>query len=210
MAEIGYFSPFSVCYSSDMLMTNETIELYPHDRLLAWSLVPLTPRFIRPNHLTILRILLIPFVLGALWWESWTLALALFLFAAITDAWDGSLARLRKQITLWGTMADPVADKLLIGSVVILFVAREVNVIFAVTIIIIELMLVFGAYIRKRQGRFSSANNYGKLKMFLQVLGVALLLVAKLFGAETAVPFAIGTLSLAILLAIVSLITYTP
>ena len=193
-----------------MLMTNETIQLYPHDRLLAWTLVPLTPKFIRPNHLTILRILLIPLVLAALWYESWTWSLILFLIAAITDAWDGSLARLRKQITLWGTMADPVADKLLIGSVVVLFVAREVNIIFAITIIIIELMLVAGAYIRKRQGRYTSANNYGKLKMFLQVLGVSLLLVAKLFGVETAVPFAIGTLSLAIVLAIVSLITYTP
>lgn len=191
-------------------MTNETIQLYPHDRLLAWTLVPLTPKFIRPNHLTILRILLIPLVLAALWYESWTWSLILFLIAAITDAWDGSLARLRKQITLWGTMADPVADKLLIGSVVVLFVAREVNIIFAITIIIIELMLVAGAYIRKRQGRYTSANNYGKLKMFLQVLGVSLLLVAKLFGVETAVPFAIGTLSLAIVLAIVSLITYTP
>ncbi len=193
-----------------MLMTNETIELYPHDHLLARTLVPLTPTFVRPNHLTILRILLIPLVLAALWYESWTWSLILFLIAAITDAWDGSLARLRKQITLWGTMADPVADKLLIGSVVVLFVAREVNIIFAVTIILIELMLVAGAYIRKRQGRYTSANNYGKLKMFLQVLGVSLLLVAKLFGVETAVPVAIGTLSLAIVLAIVSLITYTP
>ena len=193
-----------------MLMTNETIELYPHDRLLAWTLVPITPKFIRPNHLTIFRILLIPFVLAALWYESWTWSLVLFLVAATTDAWDGSLARLRKQITLWGTMADPVADKLLIGSVVVLFVAREVNIIFAVTIIIIELMLVAGAYIRKRQGRYASANNYGKLKMFLQVLGVSILMVAKLFGVETYVPYAIGTLSLAIVLAIVSLSTYTP
>lgn len=191
-------------------MTNESIQLYPHDRILAWTLVPITPKFIRPNHLTVLRIFLIPVVLGALWSESWTWALGLFLFAAITDAWDGSLARLRKQITLWGTMADPVADKLLIGSVVVSFVAREVNIIFAVTIVLIELMLVAGAYIRKRQGRYASANNYGKLKMFLQVLGVSLLLVTKLMGVDTYVPYAIGTLSLAIVLAVVSLITYTP
>lgn len=193
-----------------MLMTNETIRLYPHDHLFAWTLVPITPRWIRPNHLTVLRMILIPFVLYTLWIESWYWALGLFLFAALTDAWDGSLARLRKQITLWGTMADPVADKLLIGTVAILFVAREVNVVFAITIVLIELMLVAGAYIRKRQGRYTSANNYGKLKMFLQVFGVSLLLVAKLFGVEMAVPVAVGTLSLAIVLAIVSLITYTP
>ena len=191
-------------------MTNESVKLYPHDYLLAWILVPLTPKFVKPNHLTVLRILLIPFVLAALWHESWYWSLGLFLFAALTDAWDGSLARLRKEITLWGTMADPVADKLLIGSVVVLFVAREVNVIFAVTIVIIELMLVIGAYWRKRQGRYGSANGYGKMKMLLQVIGVTLLLIAKLFGAETAVPLAVGTFSLAIVLAIVSLITYTP
>lgn len=210
MAEIGYFFAFSVCWIVDMLMTNETIELYPHDRLMAWTLVPLTPRFVRPNHLTVLRILLIPLVLAALWYESWTWAIGLFLFAAITDAWDGSLARLRKQITLWGTMADPVADKILIGSVMILFVAREINIIFAVTIIVIEIMLVIGAYMRKRRGHYTSANTYGKLKMFLQVVGVLLLLATKLFGVDTYVPFAIGTFSLAIVLAIVSLITYTP
>ncbi|MCE9585962.1 CDP-alcohol phosphatidyltransferase family protein [Candidatus Uhrbacteria bacterium] len=193
-----------------MLMTNESIELYPHDRILAWTLVPITPKFVRPNHLTILRVLLVPFVLAALWYEVWPWALGLFVFAAITDAWDGSLARLRKQITLWGTMADPAADKLLIGSVMVLFVAREINVIFAVTILVIELMLIGGAYIRKRQGRYASANNYGKLKMFLQVVGVSILLVAKLMGVDTYVPYAIGTLSLAIVLAVVSLITYTP
>lgn len=191
-------------------MTNESVKLYPHDHLLAWILVPLTPTFVKPNHLTVLRILLIPFVLTALWYESWYWSLGLFLFAALTDAWDGSLARVRKQITLWGTMADPVADKLLIGSVVVLFVAREINIIFAITILAIECMLVAGAYHRKRQGRYGSANGYGKMKMLLQVIGVSLLLVAKLFGAETAVPLAIGTLSLAIVLAIVSLITYTP
>jgi len=191
-------------------MTNENIRLYPHDRIFALTLVPITPRFIRPNHLTILRFLLVPFVLVALWYQAWDWSLGIFLFAALTDAWDGSLARLRKQITLWGTMADPVADKLLIGSVVILFVAREINIIFAITIVLIELMLVVGAYIAKRQGRHTSANNYGKMKMFLQVVGVALLLIAKVFGLETAVPFAIGTFCVAILLAIVSLITYAP
>ena len=62
-------------------MTNESVKLYPHDYLLAWILVPLTPKFVKPNHLTVLRILLIPFVLAALWHESWYWSLGLFLFA---------------------------------------------------------------------------------------------------------------------------------
>jgi phosphatidylglycerophosphate synthase len=105
-------------------------------------------------------------------------------------------------------MADPIADKLLVGSVVLLFVAREVNPIFAGFIVLIELMIAGGAIYRKRRGIMSSANEFGKIKMFLQVTGVAVLLAAKLFGMPTAVPFAVGTLSVAIVFAIVSLFTY--
>ncbi len=193
-----------------MLMTNDNVRLYPHDRIFAWTLVPITPRFVRPNHLTVLRVILTPFVLWATWNEIWPWALGLFLFAALTDAWDGSLARLRKQITEWGTVADPVADKFLIVSVVIIFVAREINIVFAITIVIIEAMLIGVAIWNHTKGRLYSANSYGKVKMFLQVVGVSLLLFAKLFGVEMAVPFAMGTFSLAIILGVVSLISYAP
>jgi CDP-diacylglycerol--glycerol-3-phosphate 3-phosphatidyltransferase len=192
-----------------MLMTNETIVLAPFDRLLGATIVRFVPSFIRPNHWTVLRIILIPVVLWLFWIESWPWALGVFIFAALTDAIDGAQARLRKQITLWGTMADPIADKLLIGLTVVLFVAREVNFLFAVVIISIELLIVAGAMYRRSQGRYSSANGYGKIKMFLQILGVALLLLAKIAGLPLAVPFAVGTLSLAIAFAVISLLTYS-
>ncbi len=192
-----------------MLMTNENIRYFPHDRLLQYTILQLVPRFIKPNHLTILRIILIPIVLYFFWVENWPWALGLFLFAALTDAMDGSLARTRKQITLWGTLADPVADKLLIGSAVVLFVAREIHPLFAVVIVLIELLIVIGALYRKRRGLYASANNYGKIKMLLQVTGVALLIFAKLAGYSLVVPFATATLALAIVFAIVSLLTYS-
>ncbi len=192
-----------------MLMTNENIVLAPFDELLGAVFVRFFPQWLRPNHLTVLRMLLTPIVLWLLWIEQWPWAFGLFLFAAMTDAWDGAQARLRKQITLWGTMADPVADKLLIGSVVVLFVAKEVNFLFAIVIISMELLIVAGALYRRRQGRYASANGYGKIKMFLQILGVSLLLLAKLAGLPLAVPFAVGTLSLAIAFAVISLLTYS-
>lgn len=192
-----------------MLMTNENIRFFPHDRLLEYTILKLVPNFIKPNHLTVLRILLIPFVLYFFWVEQWSVALPLFLFAALTDAMDGSLARTRKQITLWGTLADPVADKLLIGSAVVIFVAREIHPLFAIVIVFLELLIVAGALFRKQRGLYSSANGYGKIKMLLQVTGVALLLVAKLAGISLAVPFATATLGLAIVFAIVSLLTYS-
>lgn len=192
-----------------MLMTNENIVLAPLDRLFGTVFIRFIPKFVRPNHLTVARIILTPFVLWMMWIENWPWAVGLFLFAALTDALDGALARLRKQITLWGTMADPIADKLLIGSSIALFVGREVNFLFAVVIVSMELLIVAGAIYRRHQGRYSSANGYGKIKMFFQVLGVSLLLFAKLAGLPLVVPFAVGTLSIAIAFAVISLLTYS-
>lgn len=194
----------SIC----MYMTNENIRLFPHDRLLAKTVIPLIPSFVSPNQITVLRFFLIPLILFLLWSQRWEWALGLFLFAAFTDALDGSLARVRKQITLWGTIADPIADKLLVGSAVVLFVAREINPLFAALIILIEVMIVCGAFIRQYRGHLVSANEYGKLKMVCQVIGVSLLLLAKIEGFQLAVPFAIGTFSVAIVFAVVSLLTY--
>ena len=191
-----------------MLMTNENIKLYPHDKLFYRFFVRFLPASVEPNDLTKLRFILTPFVWLMLWDERWAWALSIFAIAALTDAMDGTLARMRKQITMWGTVADPTADKILIGSVVVLFVAREVNITFAAIIILMECLIVASAIYRKRKGITSSANNYGKVKMILQVAGVGMLLVAKLMGVETAVPFAVGTLSLAIAFALVSLLTY--
>jgi CDP-diacylglycerol--glycerol-3-phosphate 3-phosphatidyltransferase len=192
-----------------MYMTNENITYFPHDRVLGKTIIPLIPSWIRPNHVTILRFLLTPVVLWLLFREQWGYALSLFVFTAFTDAVDGSLARLRRQITSWGTVADPIADKLFIGSVVVLFVAREINVLFAVFIVFMECLILFGGLIRRARGKGPiSANEYGKIKMFLQVLGVTLLIVARLFGLTLAVPFATGTFAVALVFALVSFYTY--
>jgi CDP-diacylglycerol--glycerol-3-phosphate 3-phosphatidyltransferase len=191
------------------LMTNETVRVYPHDRLLARTILRLIPRGLRPNHFTVFRAFLIPFVLFYVWHEMWHVAVLLFLFAAFTDVLDGSIARTRKQITMWGTMADPIADKLLIGAVVVLFVAREINVTFAIVIVFIECLTAGSAFIRlMRGGEIVSANWYGKVKMLLQVIGVTGLLIARWFGLELFVDFSIGTLSIAIVFALISLYTY--
>lgn len=191
-----------------MLMTNENCRLYWHDKLLAKTVVPLIPRDIRPNHLTILRFLITPLILYYVWISDWRVAFVLFIFAALTDVMDGVLARVRKQITMWGTMADPAADKLLIGSIVTLFVAKEVNQTFAAVIVLIEVLLILTATMRRRRGEYLSANWYGKLKMLFQVVGVAALLAAKISGLSLFVPFSEGTLALATIFAVISLLTY--
>ena len=189
-------------------MTNETVKLYWHDRILEKTILRLIPRDVRPNHVTILRIILTPFVLYFLWKRQWDIVVPLFLFTALTDLIDGSLARTRKQITVWGTVADPAADKLLIGSVVALFVAQEIDAVFATIIVMIELLIILTGLVRRKRGEYVSANWYGKIKMLFQVIGVTILLIARWSGIELLVPFSVSTLSIAIVFAVISLLTY--
>ncbi|MEK7655450.1 MAG: CDP-alcohol phosphatidyltransferase family protein [Patescibacteria group bacterium] len=191
------------------LMTNETVRIYPHDRLMNALLVRFLPQQLHPNHVTLFRFFLIPFVVYYVYISDWSVAVPLFVFAAFTDALDGSMARLRKQITVWGTFADPGADKLLIGSVVVVFVAREVNPVFAAVIILVEVLILLTGLIRGRKRIVVSANWAGKLKMLFQVIGVTMLLIAKWSGLSLLVPFSIGTLTIAIVFAVVSLLTYS-
>lgn len=183
-------------------------KLYPHDRLFAVTLLPLIPRQVHPNHITVLRLFMIPIVLVYLATGQYEIGIPLFFFAAFTDALDGSLARARKQITDWGTFYDPVADKLLIGSVVLLIVVKHINIFFGFLIVFLELLIVLGGYVHKRQGQVTSANLFGKTKMFLQVMGVMFLLIALWAGVDLFVDISIGTFSLAIVFAVLSLLTY--
>lgn len=190
-------------------MTNDTIRLYPHDHVIRSLFHWWVPRWVRPNHLTVVRFLFTPIVLGALWQERWLATLGLFLFAAFTDVLDGSLARLRKQITMWGTVADPVADKILIGSVSLVFVARVVGVWLALAILLMEVLVVTGVLYRRSKGKISSANVFGKTKMFLQVLAITGLLLSQIFGAAFFVSLALGCFLVSFVFAFISFLTYS-
>lgn len=175
---------------------------------MRYTIIPLIPSFITPNRVTVARMICTPIVLWLLFVGNYEVGVPFFILVAFTDAIDGSLARLRNQITDWGTFYDPVADKLLIGSVVILVVAKHVNVVFAFIIILLEVLIIFGGFLRKKNGKITSANIFGKTKMCLQVLGVVFLLIAVSAGFDLFIPVSIGTLSLAIVFAVISLFTY--
>lgn len=195
--------------SKVQMMTNETIKFFPHDYLLKYTLIPLIPRFVRPNHVTVLRMLLTPVVLGLLFFENYGIGVPLFIFTALTDALDGSLARLHKQITVWGTFYDPIADKLLMGSIFILIVFKHINVWFGLLLVTVEVLIAAGGIYRRARGMpIIAANVFGKTKMFLQVVGVGFLLLALWHGIDLFIPFSIGTFSLALVFALISLWTY--
>ena len=74
-------------------------------------------RFTFSTALTVLRIALTPFIVGALIYQSWNAAFILFVIAALTDFFDGMIARYFQQKTFLGACLDPLADKLLLLSV---------------------------------------------------------------------------------------------
>lgn len=191
-----------------MSFERDPTKLYPHDHLMRLIILPLIPSFVTPNAVTIFRIIGTPFVLYFLLTQNYRVAMPLFLFFAFTDALDGSLARVRKQITKWGTFYDPVADKLLIGSVVLIVVYQHIHPLFALVIVALEGVIIAGGHKMRSEGRVVSANVFGKTKMFLQVLGVTFLFIAIWAGIDLFVPISVGTLSLAIAFAILSLYTY--
>ena len=69
-----------------------------------------------PNQLTMLRMIVLPFVLISMIYEQHEMALWLFVAAAVTDGIDGLVARHFNQKTLLGEFLDPIADKLLLSS----------------------------------------------------------------------------------------------
>jgi cardiolipin synthase len=74
-----------------------------------------------PNFLTLTRILLLPFFAAALIYRDYQYAILIFAVASVTDLLDGYVARLKNQVTYFGEILDPVADKFfLITSFVLL------------------------------------------------------------------------------------------
>jgi CDP-diacylglycerol--glycerol-3-phosphate 3-phosphatidyltransferase len=183
-------------------------KLYPHDKALKYTLIPLIPNFVRPNHLTGLRLFLIPFVVYFILIQNYKIGLPLFAIAAITDMFDGTLARLRKQITDWGILWDPIADKILIGSVVVILIARDLHPLLGITIISLEAIFILGALHLKRMGRPILPTFYTKSKMVFQAVAVCLLLLSLAMHAGWLFSLANGFFTLAILFAIASLISH--
>ena len=100
------------------------------------------------NRLTILRILMTPAITILLLYKYMAAAIALFVLAGITDGLDGFVARKQGQRTALGMVLDPLADKLLLMSaVVVLTILRELPRWFTIIIVSRDLMLIGGSLI---------------------------------------------------------------
>jgi cardiolipin synthase len=116
------------------------------------------------NVLTVFRLLLVPVFGYFLHMENYQLAVFLFLFSGLTDILDGYIARKYKMVTAFGKLADPIADKLMLITALILLSSK--NIIFSpVTIIVAvkETLMGIGMIILKKRNIMISASWYGKL-----------------------------------------------
>jgi CDP-diacylglycerol---glycerol-3-phosphate 3-phosphatidyltransferase len=126
-----------------------------------------------PNQLTVLRIILTPFFLFFFLSENpmfKQISIGIFIIAALTDWYDGWLARKFNYITNWGKFWDPLADKILTSTAFIGFVILGVLQLWMVIIILLRdfIITIFRAYADYKGVSFPTSN-YAKWKTFIQM-----------------------------------------
>jgi CDP-diacylglycerol--glycerol-3-phosphate 3-phosphatidyltransferase len=134
-----------------------------------------------PNLLTLVRlgsipVLVVLFYLPVDGWSS--LAAAVFLVAGLTDLLDGWLARRMKSVTILGQYLDPVADKLLVSSVLIMFTSQGRVPAWITILIICREIAVTGMRALAANHSFTVPSDlWGKAKTALQMLGLFLIML---------------------------------
>jgi len=157
-----------------------------------------------PNKLTIMRIIMVPFFVLFLLCPGiphhYLWAAILFGGAALTDHFDGAIARKNNQITNFGKFLDPLADKILVVSALVCFVdLRLASTWFVLLIIAREFMVTSIRLVAADNGVVIAANNWGKTKTISQIIAIIVILVfqyiQELVTLGNLSPFTIGGIS---------------
>lgn len=136
-----------------------------------------------PNRLTILRVAMIPvFILFMLWDSPYSdyLSAAVFISACVTDFFDGYLARKYNQVTTFGKFMDPLADKVLVCSAMICFVAdNQCPMPVWVVIVIIAREFIISGFrlVAADKGVVIAASNWAKVKTAVQMIMAIVLII---------------------------------
>jgi CDP-diacylglycerol--glycerol-3-phosphate 3-phosphatidyltransferase/cardiolipin synthase len=139
-----------------------------------------------PNILTIGRIIIVPFFVLAFYLPGFygdLTAFALFVIASFSDFLDGMLARMMGEESKLGELLDPIADKIIVATALILLVMsgtiRHYEVIAAIIILTREILISgLREFLAKGQIKLP-VTNLAKLKTFLQMVAIALLLTGE-------------------------------
>ena len=143
-----------------------------------------------PNRLTLFRVALIPVIVGSLWVcttdikifdlikkdlgyiAGWS-----FVLACITDFFDGYIARKRGIVTVFGSFLDPIADKfLVISSLVMLQALGRVDPLVVVALVLRELYMTSLRLLANERGLSVPVDNLGKWKTTFQMISIPMLM----------------------------------
>jgi CDP-diacylglycerol--glycerol-3-phosphate 3-phosphatidyltransferase/cardiolipin synthase len=169
-----------------------------------------------PNTLTWLRIASIPLIVLLFYMPyPWSDPAAAWLFAAagVTDSLDGYFARRLQQTSRLGAFLDPVADKLIVATALVLLVSKDPRLLIVLTAAVIigreitisalrEWMAEIGAR------RKVAVSQLGKYKTILQIVGLSLMLYrVPIWGLPT-YGFGVGLTEVAAALTLLSMVMY--
>lgn len=142
-----------------------------------------------PNRLTIFRILIIPIIIISLALQSTNVMLPYhnllghlacwsFVVASITDFFDGYIARKRKIITVFGSFLDPVADKfLVVSSLIMLLALGRIPSLIVIVLVLREIYITALRLLAHERGVVVSVGPIGKWKTALQMIGIPMLMI---------------------------------
>lgn len=139
-----------------------------------------------PNKLTMARLIMVPIFMATLLYHCYIAALVIFSLAAITDFFDGYLARKHNLVSSFGKIMDPLADKILVFSALMCFIQMDITAVWAPIIIIArEFFVTSMRVVAVSKGKVIAASWWGKVKTNVQLfalIGAMLLLVLTRFN----------------------------
>ena len=143
-----------------------------------------------PNILTLLRIALIPVLISAFYIESnfaHYIAASIFIFASVTDYFDGFLARAWKVQSNFGKVLDPIADKILVAATLMMMVDRGIAPVLPTLVILCREILVSGMREHLAELKVSlPVSNLAKVKTAAQMVAIIILLLGE---STTGIPY---------------------
>ncbi|WP_417216634.1 CDP-alcohol phosphatidyltransferase family protein [Arthrobacter sp.] len=164
-----------------------------------------------PNLITVLRFGLVPVFLWLVIADHYAWATAVLVLLGSTDWIDGYVARRLNQISTVGKWLDPVADRLALFAVVIIFVVDGIAPAWLVySIMVPDLVLIINALVLFHGSPNLPVSNLGKIRTALLLVGTPLLLLSQVEAAQSATVEAVATIILGIgcLLHIVAAVLY--
>lgn len=138
-----------------------------------------------PNKLTVLRILIVPFMVATLLIKfpfHFLVSGLLFGAASLTDFFDGKIARERNLITNFGKFADPIADKILVISAMVCFLSLGLcDPIIILIVLFREFVVTSVRLSAAAQGKVVAANIWGKVKTVTQIVAIVTVFALQFF-----------------------------